>query len=93
MFLLPAQEKKSPTGDGSRGRRIAGLQVFLPLLLSPSLDCYHSKSTSDGRFRVVTERKQPNRRYRPVASDSRIGQLVDRYVPPGIANLDYNHVT
>ncbi|RWW02031.1 hypothetical protein BHE74_00010667 [Ensete ventricosum] len=80
-FFSLRGEKKSPVGNRLRGRQIDELQVFLPLLLSPSLDCYRPESATDGRFRVVIGRKQAQSTVPPGSGRSL----------PGIAKLDFEY--
>ncbi|RZR97821.1 hypothetical protein BHM03_00027069 [Ensete ventricosum] len=70
MFLLPTWGDKSPTGNRSRGhhgRRTPGSS----LSSSFSLSCYCPKLIVDGRFRVVTGRKQPQSAVTPDSGRSR----------------------
>ncbi|RWW83654.1 hypothetical protein BHE74_00007838 [Ensete ventricosum] len=67
------------------------LFFFLCRLIWPGSSRRRSKSTVIGRFRVVTGRKQPNRRYRPLVSGPCSGQQVDWYIPPvPIADLGFS---
>ncbi|RRT39238.1 hypothetical protein B296_00053359 [Ensete ventricosum] len=82
VILRSRAMDRGGTGEEQHTRYFSPL-LLLPLLLflvSPSIDRRRLKLIVDGRFR----------RHCPVASDPRIGQLADRYVLLGKANLASN---